>query len=787
MEKPIVRISVRNLVEFILRSGDLDSRRGSMDKEAMLKGSRIHRKIQKQMGGNYRPEVSLKRESEFEDLIILVEGRADGIFTDNGQVSIDEIKGIYKNLEHIKEPVPVHLAQAKCYAWIYGDEQGLEEIGIQMTYANLDTEEIRRFQERVSLKNLGEWYEDLLTSYHKWLSYQLKWKEQRNASMENLEFPFPYRDGQRKMVSSVYHTISEGKQIFIQAPTGVGKTMSTIFPAVRAVGEGKGGTIFYLTAKTITRTVAEEAFSILQQKGLKFKVITITAKEKLCFMEKTECNPDACPYAKGHYDRVNDAVYELWTQGHVYDRETLKAQAEKWQVCPFELCLDLSLWADGVICDYNYVFDPNVHLKRFFGDGVTGSYIFLIDEAHNLVERGREMYSAYICKEDVLETKNKVKEVSPRLSRALEKVNKQLLELKKDCDKYVVLDNPGPVTLSLLQVMGEMDKLLEEPPDQEVVDGILDFYFCVRDFLNIAELVDENYVVYTENSGDGKFRMKLFCVNPAANLGEYLEKGLSTAFFSATLLPMAYYRKLLSTKKDDFGIYVASPFSREKRCILTGGDVSSRYTRRNYTEYRRIAEYIARVVWQKQGNYMVFFPSYKLMEDVYEVYEAEFSVDWVRCICQTSAMNEREREEFLEEFAVQEDTLVGFCVMGGVFSEGIDLMGDRLIGVVVVGTGLPQISNEREILKEYYDKRGEGGFDHAYRFPGMNKVLQAAGRVIRTQEDIGLILLLDDRFGNQEYRNLFPIEWSDRKKCRLDTVEEIIKEFWERQQKNLTD
>ncbi|MDO4306674.1 MAG: ATP-dependent DNA helicase [Eubacteriales bacterium] len=783
MEKPVIRISVRNLVEFILRSGDLDSRRGSGDKEAMLKGGRLHRKIQKQMGSNYRPEVSLKKETEYEDLTLLVEGRADGIFTEEGRTAIDEIKGIYGNVRNLEEPVPVHRAQAMCYAKIYAEMEGLAEIDIQMTYANLDTEEIRRFRETFSFPELETWYQDLLDSYHKWVSYRLSWKKERNRSMEGLEFPFPYREGQRKMVSSVYHTICAGKQIFIQAPTGVGKTMSTVFPAVRAVGEGKGETIFYLTAKTITRTVAEEAFSILQQNGLKFKVITITAKEKLCFCEKPECNPGACPYARGHFDRVNDAVYELWTTEQTFDRETIKNQAQKWQVCPFEMCLDLAVWTDGIICDYNYVFDPNVHLKRFFGENISGEYLFLIDEAHNLVERGREMYSASICKEEVLEVRKFIKPYSQRITRALDRVNKQLLELKKECVEYRVLENPGALPLCLLSLQGEMDKLLEEPPSEEAVDGILDFYFCVRDFLNISELVDENYVVYTENGEDGKFRMKLFCVNPASNLGEYLKKGVSTVFFSATLLPMSYYRKLLSIRKDDYGIYVQSPFEKEKRCILAAMDVSSRYTRRNYEEYRRIAEYIARTAWQKKGNYMVFFPSYKLMEDVYQVYEQEFSADWVRCIRQSSSMNEQEREEFLAEFRIRGKTLLGFCVMGGIFSEGIDLMGDRLIGAIVVGTGLPQIGNEREILKNYYDGRGESGFDYAYRYPGMNKVLQAAGRVIRTQEDVGMILLLDDRFGKADYRNLFPVEWADLKKCRLDSLERFLQEFWKKTEK----
>ena len=780
MEKPVVRISVRNLVEFILRSGDLTSRSGTgADKEAMLKGSRIHRKIQKQMGSHYQAEVYLKKDTEYEDVIFRVEGIADGIFTEDGQICIDEIKGVYRNINQMEEPVSVHRAQALCYGWIFCEEKDLAEIGIQMTYVNLDTEEVRRFREIITRKKLQEWYQDLIDSYHRWIAFQIQWRKKRNVSMAHLEFPFPYRKGQKEMVAGVYHALSKKQQIFVQAPTGIGKTMSAVFPAVRAVGEGKGETVFYLTARTITRTVAQDAFEILQQKGLLFKVITLTAKEKLCFMDTPECDPEKCPYARGHFDRVNDAVFELWTEENRFDRERILAQAEKWQVCPFEMGLDLALWADGVICDYNYVFDPNVHLKRFFGENVSGEYIFLIDEAHNLVERGREMYSAALIKEDVTETAKYVKKFSPRLTRILNKIRKQMEALEENCETFQVLGNAGVLPLSLLSAQGEMDKLLEEPPSEDFAEGLLEFYFQVRDFLNITELVDENYVVYASHGEDEKFRIKLFCVNPATNLQKCLDKGIGTVFFSATLLPMSYYRKMLSTRTENFGIYVDSPFDQKKRCILTCRDVSSRYTRRNYEEYRKIAEYIARMAWQKKGNYMVFFPSYRLMEDVHAVYQNEFAARWVQCICQTSSMNEREREEFLMEFTEEKkETLLGFCVMGGIFSEGIDLMGDRLIGVAVVGTGLPMVSGEREILKQYFDQKGENGFDYAYRYPGINKVLQSAGRVIRTKEDRGTILLMDDRFLDRDYRNLFPREWSDLQICSLETVEIQLKEFW---------
>lgn len=784
MEKPKVRISVRNLVEFILRSGDLDNSRGSSgDKEAMLKGGRLHRKIQRSMKGNYQAEVSLKRESEYEDTIIQVEGRADGIFTEDGEVWIDEIKGTYGNLQAMEMPVPVHRAQAMCYGWIYGEKEGLSQIGIQMTYSHLDTEDTRRFREIFSMEELKKWYQELLDAYHKWIAYSLSWKKERNASMTDLQFPFPYREGQREIVSGVYHTVSSKKTLFVQAPTGVGKTMSAIFPSVRAIGEGKGETLFYLTAKTITGTVAWEAFHTLRENGLKFKVTAITAKEKLCFLDSPECTPEKCPYAKGHFDRVNDAVYELWTTEEVYSREVIRAHAEKWQVCPFEMCLDLSVWVDGVICDYNYAFDPNVHLKRFFGENISGDYIFLIDEAHNLVERGREMYSAEISRQTLFTLRKKIRKHFPKLARALDKASRQMLELEEDLkasqNPYQVLSNPGVLPVTFLTISGELEEILEEKNlEEELRKEILEFYFVVRDFLNVSELVDENYVVYTECFGENDFRLRLFCVNPAANLSEYLKKGRSAVFFSATLFPMLYYRELLTTETDAYGIYVQSPFSAKNRRILIGSDVSSRYTRRNHTEYRKIAEYISRCVWQRQGNYMVFFPSYRLMEDVYQVYEEEFSVDWVRCIRQNSDMTEREREEFLEEFQSREGTLVGFCVLGGIFSEGVDLTGESLIGAIIVGTGLPQIGSEREILKEYYDRKKQSGFDYAYRYPGMNKVLQAAGRVIRTKEDRGVILLLDDRFLGRDYGEIFPREWKDRSSCRLNTVEEAVSRFW---------
>lgn len=782
-EEQIIKISVRNLVEFILREGDIDNRTtGRMERDAMQQGSRIHRKIQKRMGSGYQAEVPLKKKCVCDGFILQVEGRADGIFTEERQVLIDEIKGVLRNLEQILEPVPVHLAQAKCYAYIYALQNGLEEIGVQMTYCNLETEEIKRFRKRYDLKELEIWFQNLICSYEKWVQFQVEWRMVRNGSIQRTEFPFTYREGQRELVVSVYRTILRKKKLFIQAPTGVGKTMAAIFPTVRAIGEGAGEKIFYLTAKTITRTVAEQAFQTLREQGLLFKTITLTAKEKICFCEETDCNPDACSYAKGHYDRVNDAVFDLITNFYELTRDVLTSQAGKYQVCPFEMALDASIWIDAIICDYNYVFDPNAHLRRFFSEGNKGGYLFLIDEAHNLVERGRKMYSAQIYKEDFLKIKRLVKGGDPKLAKQLEVCNKLLLKMKRECEseRYQVLEQASHVSLKMMNVLGELENYLEECQDLEKRKEVLDFYFQVRMFLNIHDILDENYIIYTELEKDGRFKLKLLCVNPSVNLQSYLGQGNSTIFFSATLLPIHYYKKLLSVEKEDYAVYAESSFPKENRLILLGTDVSTKYTVRGPLMYQKIARYIIQTVRAKKGNYMVFFPSYRFLEDVYEMFQMEtVDTEEIECVLQSQHMGEQAREIFLETFEEErENSLVGFCVMGGVFSEGIDLTQDRLIGAVIVGTGLPQVCNDREILREYFDSRNLSGFDYSYLYPGMNKVLQSAGRVIRTEEDQGIILLLDERFQGRQYQEMFPREWSGIQTCRLRQLDEKLKSFW---------
>ncbi|MDD3173604.1 MAG: ATP-dependent DNA helicase [Herbinix sp.] len=799
-----IRISVRNLVEFILCSGDLDNTKTRSDADAMQAGSRMHRKLQKQMGANYTAEVPLsitvpvtKDGIEFE---LTIEGRADGIIHNNiisedfsvliieeedipPEVIIDEIKGVYIELSHLNAPVGVHRAQAMCYAYIYATKQEYSRIGIRLTYCNLETETLRYFEETLTYEELSTWFNHLVTEYAKWAAWQIKWTDKRNTAIKALNFPFPYREGQKELVTGVYKTILRNKKLFIEAPTGVGKTISTVFPSVKAMGEGIAEKIFYLTAKTITRTVAEDTFKILGSNGLLLKVVTITAKDKVCILDKPDCNPGACPRAKGYFDRVNDAVYDLLTKENDISRDHVITYAEKHCVCPFEMGLDVTLWADAIICDYNYVFDPNVYLRRFFMNEKRCDYIFLIDEAHNLVDRAREMYSAVLYKENFLEVKRLIKDKSVKLAKLIDHCNNDLLRLKRDCDEFEVIENADGLCIHLISLMTEYEIFLQEGIITQGKEEILRLYLDIRHFLNMYELRDDCYTIYTDYEED-LFRIKLKCMDPSKNLLACMDKGKSAILFSATLLPINYYMEQLGGNKEDYAIYAPSSFYPENRLIMIGSDVSTKYTRRNEKEYRKILNYIKVFTEARTGNYMVFFPSYQLLQEIALLAEGE--LDGI--VAQSSSMSEADKELFLEEFVENpKSSRIGFCVMGGIFSEGIDLKNNRLIGAVIVGTGLPMVCNERELFRGYFDERNNAGFDYAYLYSGMNKVLQSAGRVIRTKEDRGAILLLDERFTQKQYYNLFPREWFPNVTVNINSMKSMLHDFWYSDSENTVD
>ena len=792
-----VRISVRTLVEFILREGNIDNRIVRGSDNAMQEGSRLHRKIQKSMGSDYNAEVMLSYAYVSPNgYTITVEGRADGIIDEelfagksdrnnNTTPVIDEIKGTYRKLTGMKEPVSIHLSQAKCYAFIYADSCGLNDIDIRMTYANLDDESIKHFESSYSYEEIREWFYSLMEKYDKWVEMERQWKEKSIASIKKVKFPYNYREGQKELVTHVYNTIVHGRKLYLEAPTGVGKTIATVFPTVKAIGEGKADRMFYLTAKNITATVAENAYKLLKGEGLEFKTVTITAKDKICMLEERSCNPDVCPYARGHFDRINNALYDILNKEVTYNKETILEYSEKYMVCPFEFSLDISLFSDGIICDYNYLFDPHVYLKRFFAEGSKEKYIFLVDEAHNLVDRGRNMYSASLAKEDFLELKRTVKLYDETMAKRLEKCNHELLIMKRETGRTRKWDEIEEFVFRLDRLYQSMSSYLENHDSSPVRDAVLDFFFKISHFQLIYQLMDSKYITYSFiNEENGNFELRLFCVDPSTLLMKCMERGVSTILFSATLLPIRYYKSLLGAKEGDYEVYAPSTFDSSRRGVYIARDVTSKYTERNKDNYNKIAAYIHNIVSVRKGKYLAFFPSYQFLNEVYKEYVDSFGSDeGIKCIVQHDRMNEDERKEFLLEYtegSYEESSLVGFCVLGGVFAEGIDLKNDSLIGAIIVGTGLPKKCDENDLIKEYFDENVEAnGYNYAYVYPGFNKVLQAAGRVIRTHEDVGIVVLLDYRFGYRDNRALCPREWDKIESVSLGTVTESIRAFWE--------
>lgn len=853
-EKP-VKISVRKLIEFILRSGDIDNRHSGMrDTNAMQEGSRIHRKLQKSMKGNYRSEVplSITLPMNYDNCSfpLTIEGRADGIittkpgehaflpdpmgkswpqaayisygtqttlndflnikniqpaektfndptteinwklaaFTEHPKelpyVVIDEIKGVYRHLSPMHRPSPMHRYQALCYAYIYAKEHHLTVIGVQITYCHLINEEVRRFHETVSFKELETWFLRLSKEYGKWMEWQFSWQKQRNRSIKDMPFPFPYRPGQKKFAAGVYSAIYHKKKLYLQAPTGTGKTMSTLYPAVMSLGTQLSEHIFYLTAKTPTRTAAQEATEILSHKGASLKCITITAKEKICPLRTREtflyhrppCNPVQCERAAGHFDRINDAVFDLLSVDTAITRDLLETYAARHQVCPFEMALDLSLWCDIIICDYNYLFDPNIYLKRFFSNDKPMPYTFLIDEAHNLVERARDMYSARLYEDEFSPAIRLIHDTQTPLPGQISACDMAFAQLRKHCEDFTVYSDIPEIIKPLGKMFDLLESFLQDHIWFEHRDTLLELYFHVRHFLKIYDLITKKYRIYADTDEHGRFFVAIRCMEPSDNIRDCLMRGNSSILFSATLLPMIYYQEQLAGTKDDYAMLLPSPFPKSNFRIFIAREVNTRYHMRIEEQFQKIAAYILALFDSHQGNYIAFFPSYQMMETVSSY------INRIRpeqnLLIQSPSMDESKREHFLASFTeCPEHPVLAMCIMGGIFSEGIDLKYDKLIGVVIVGPGLPMVCNERELYRNYFDANHKNGFDYAYLYPGLNKVFQAAGRVIRTEKDRGLILLLDDRFLSNHYYRHFPAEW-DAEVVTLDSMREKAREFW---------
>jgi DNA excision repair protein ERCC-2 len=777
-----LKIQVRDLVSYCLRSGDLVQE--FLGGIRAVDGIRSHQIVQESRPEDYQAEVSVSHQVEADDFIVDIGGRMDGVYRYPDHAVIDEIKSTTRSLESIeKEQKPIHWGQVKVYAYFYALGQGLQTIDVQLTYYHLDSAEIREFRQTVTLEELTLFFNDLLRTYLEWATMLDQWQRTRDESIRGLLFPFAgFRLGQRQMVSQVYHAIQGKEQLIVEAPTGIGKTMAVVFPAVKALGKGFMDKFFYLTAKTTGRAIAQNALQDLRSKGLHLKSLTLTAKEKICFSPGSACNGEECEFARGYFDRINEAVKTIFAR-EALTRDLIETFARQFTVCPFEFSLELSLWVDTIICDYNYAFDPRVYLRRFFGEeSRAGNYVFLVDEANNLVDRSREMFSAELFKQSFLDLRRLVKKDLPELSRSIGAVNSQLLKFKNECEeagkplareKYPP-DLSPPLRRFIRAAEHWLVRHIKAPFNRE----LLAMYFEVSWFLKVADNYHSAYTTCYEEIG-GDFRVKLFCMDHSVQLSEAFDRCNSAVFFSATLSPLHYFRRILGCDPSAQEMILPSPFPGENFCLPLADRVSTLYKFRERTKVQ-VTRIINVLVRQQPGNYLIFFPSYQYLKMIHDL--VVMMNPAINHLVQFPGMKEAERDAFLGKFAVdnrsQGKTLVGFAVMGGVFGEGIDLVGDRLTGAAVVGVGLPGISLERELIKEYFENLQGTGFQYAYLYPGMNRVFQAAGRVIRTSSDRGVVLLIGSRFSTDQYRSLLPGHW---RPCRVRDdrhLEEILGQFW---------
>ncbi len=775
-----LKIAVRELIEHVLRSGDLVFE--FLGSSRPVEAIRAHQKIQNSRPDTYQPEVSISYQVETDRFRLNISGRIDGVYTEPDRTIIEEIKTTARNPDYFeKNENPVHWGQVKTYAYLYGNARGLDEIITQLTYYRIDSGEIREIKRTFSITELEVFFKELVARYLEWAATIIDWSGRRDESIRDLEFPFAnYRSGQRQMAVEAYRTIRNNGQLLVQAATGIGKTIAVLYPAVKSLAEEFSQKIFYLTARTTGRIVAEKALDVLRAKGLRLKSVTLTAKDKICFCPDSACNPEECEYARGHYDRINDAVKAIFARD-AFTREQIAGTARAYRVCPFEFSLELSLWADCIICDYNYVFDPRVYLRRFFQEE-NGDYIFLIDEAHNLVDRSREMFSAEIFKQPVLDIRRQLKNELPHIFKSLGRINAWLVKARNKCEEsgnpLAEKNQPDELIPLLRGFLFLTERWLSQNIKTSFREDLLDLYFAVSGFIRVADQYDECYSTCYEKIGKD-LKLKLFCVDPSAHLEKVMTRCQTAIFFSATMTPMDYFKQILGCDQSAHHLILHSPFPGENLGLLISDQISTYYRHRDQT-VSQVSQAISALVEQKTGNYLLYFPSYAYMRKIYHSFTDHNPQ--VETILQTSGMSEPEREAFLKRFSEDNpQTLVGFAVMGGIFGEGIDLVGDRLVGAVIVGVGLPGISLERELIKEYFTRTLSAGFEYAYLYPGINRVLQAAGRVIRTEKDRGVVLLIDQRYARFQYKSLLREEWDPVWVQDTRQLADALQKFWNQQ------
>jgi DNA excision repair protein ERCC-2 len=771
---PIIRVSVRDLVEFVLRTGGLGRESVFIGPRRALEGAKAHQRIQKSRPADYEAEVFLTRDISTPSLTLRISGRIDGLVRSLDQWHIEEIKTLSR--PHDGEADPLHWAQAKLYgAMLAFNEPNAPNIfEFQLTYLELATGKISEHRQTATRAELESFFQQVIAEYLTWAEEQAAWEKTRNDSIAALEFPFAqYRAGQRTLAVAAYRAIRDHEQLIAEAPTGIGKTISVLFPAIKALGEGKARKIFYLTARTIGRAVAQETIALLRSKGVRLRSLTLTARDKICFKEADTCDALECPYETAYYDRIKPALRAALKEESL-DRGAVEALARRHSVCPFELSLDIARWADVIICDYNYAFDPGSYLRRFFDDD-PGGYIFLVDEAHNLPDRAREMFSAEFATNGAREDISIIQQSAPEAATTLQSLANSIEALATP-EQTSQPSVPEAIVSAAKDFLAAAERQLIRNEHGPAHERLLQRYFDATGFLRTAENYDQGYATIVTRTHDAA-AIRLFCADPTNLLKETLKRADSTIFFSATLSPLQYFGEILQGEKTSKQLQLSSPFPPENMSVIIHRKIDTTLKQRAHSA-PAVAESIVEACSKKTGNYLVYFSSFQYLQDVLEKVRP---LTTARVIAQSPQMSETDRENFLKSFSIEPaETQIGFAVLGGIFGEGIDLVGDRLIGAIIVGVGLPQLCLERDLISERFGARQLDGYDFAYRFPGMNRVLQAAGRVIRTETDRGFVFLIDRRFAESRYRQLMPAHWSHGGWVYDQAgVREAVAKFWE--------
>lgn len=774
-----LKMSVHQLVDFVLRTGDIDNR--IFNQSSMNEGTRIHAFYQSKQDKNYLSEYLLGATFNVGEYTIFLEGRADGIIINNDLAIIDEIKSTVVDLEQFHAQQEAwHLGQAKCYALMYALEKGLDSVGIRLTYIH-QTKDDKMVKNYVfSITELQNDVTAYFVSYLDFYTTILKRIERRNETAGHLNFPFlNFRKGQRELAKYAYGIAKNGGTLFVEAPTGIGKTISTLYPFVRSFSEGENDKIFYLTAKNSGKEAALQAVELMKEKGVKISEVVVTAKDKICFSPGKACNPDECPFAKDYYTKIRDVLGKSLTRYDVFDPGRVARIAAAHHICPFELQLDLSLYVDVIICDYNYLFDPLVYFRRYF-DNDASHMLVLVDEAHNLVDRGRDMYSASLDSSAFEKARKSIRRLDhKKIKNANNRIAKLFKQLKENSNEgETVLDDFDAKTIRSFEAFLLAAQDINRNHHQYVDEAFRQFYLDVNRFLKILELVDDSFTLFVTKSGGDFIKISIYCLDPSRHLHKSLAQVKGRILFSATLSPYDYYVDVIGGSKEDPVLLLPSPFEAEKLLLMIAPTVSVKYKNRSET-YKLVAQYIENFVSHKLGNYLIYTPSHAYLNELINV--LSFPED-CEVIIQNREMSDTDKEKFLEHFTLNPtQTTIGIVVVGGVFGEGIDLIADRLIGVAVIGVGLPQIGFERDLIRDYFNKRGQQGYEYAYVNPGMNRVMQAVGRVIRSEKDRGMALLIDDRFLNTRYRDLFKHEWSHYDVViSLEDMTNSIESFWKK-------